>query len=54
MSRFLMHFRVHRESGVTMAEYALMLGLIALAVFAAVQAFGIAVNALFVEFPTLP
>lgn len=41
-----------REAGATIAEYALMVGLIALVAFAAVKALGIATNSLFAGFPT--
>jgi Flp pilus assembly protein, pilin Flp len=40
-----------RESGATMAEYALLLALIALVAFAAVQLFGTAVTQLFTGYP---
>lgn len=40
-----------REAGVTMAEYALMVGLIALVAFTAVKTLGVAANSLFTGFP---
>ncbi|MFC6703967.1 Flp family type IVb pilin [Flexivirga alba] len=40
------------ESGATMAEYALLLALIALVAFTAVQLFGTAVSHLFTGYPS--
>jgi Flp pilus assembly pilin Flp len=47
MRRFAKPEAIHDERGATATEYALMVGLIALVIFAAVGTFGIAVSDLF-------